>query len=165
MCVKFPDSHNCFSNSLNPNDSIQSVRKVYIFLSLIRYKLWIMPLLQQWNTFCLYASMTHLSIIKEEKVKKLLRVVSTIFILSLTANAEAAIGKNMILLDNNQLLKVEARGTDKVLRVNFENPKIILWDEEFIKNNNTQLDNQNKSSTVINNTHYFGYETDNATFR
>lgn len=98
-------------------------------------------------------------------MKKLLRVVSTIFILSLTANAEAVIGKNMILLDNNQLLKVEARGTDKFLRVNLENPKIILWDEQFINNNNRQLDNQNKSSTVTNNIHYFGYETDNATFK
>ena len=98
-------------------------------------------------------------------MRKLLRVVSVIFILFLTANAEAVTGKNMILLDNNQLLKVEARGTDKFLRVNFENPKIILWDEQFINNNNTQLDNQNKSSTATNNTHYFGYETDNATFK
>ncbi len=98
-------------------------------------------------------------------MKRLLGVISIIFIVSLTANAQTRAGQNMILLDNNQLSKIDAKGVDRFLRVNIENPKIILWDEQFINNNTQlQLENQNKSSITTNNTNYFGYKTDNAFF-
>ena len=98
-------------------------------------------------------------------MKRLLGVISIIFIVSLTANAQTRVGQNMILLDNNQLSKIDARGADKFLRVNIENPKIILCDEQFINNNaQLHLENQNKSSITTNNTNYFGYKTDNAFF-
>jgi RNase H-fold protein (predicted Holliday junction resolvase) len=58
---------------------------------------------------------------------------------------------SMVLLSDNQLYRIEARGINKDVKVNLEACKIILWDERSSTNQaQIQLNGQTQSVTNTN---------------